>query len=534
MAHNSTLVQSGTSFYIVTEDGGWTELSEPSTVTITADRPPRFEVNRVHSVVVNSVTSGLIVDDSGIVLFLSPPAPTAAPTLAVGTAGALTGTFGVKYTVAIRDLDGNVVAESGFSPSASVALTADKLSVTTNEALAGLTAANYDSRYDVVRRFYRTAADGSAYFLWYTVENNTVDSAFEDDASDASIATLTAEALATAPFLSHIASHHDRLFGVDDATNRERLLYSESGLRWAWPTDNYFQLPQVKGDSQSGVTALMPRRDALGIAKTGMLLQLTGTDDADFRLTILSTSRGCVSQESAAIYDDKWYFLGQDGVYRWGEDGIQCISDGRVRSWFTSDTYFNREEFVNAFGAIDIIDKSYKLCLAPAGATTVTQWVEYDIATGTWWGPHETSAYTLTSALQLGGHSPKLALGTTGGCIVVQTDTRTDDGTTAIEVEAITTPIRVSDPPTTAYYGTLTLEVEPQPGGTLSVYPIVGELSESEDTAFSHDLTDPSTGLGRLGYGRFLKLRFYHNTVNQIIQLLGFEVDPVNIVGRRE
>jgi hypothetical protein len=123
--------------------------------------------------------------------------------------------------------------------------------------------------------------------------------------------------------------------------------------------------------------------------------------------------------------------------------------------------------------------------------------------------------------------------GTADGCIVVGSDTRSDDGDTAIEVEAITTPIKIVDPPITAYWGELIPEVAPQVGGTLSIYPIVGELSSSEGTVMSQDLTVATEGVGRLGYGRFLKLRFYNNTIEQIIQLLGFEVDPVSIVGRR-
>jgi hypothetical protein len=241
--HNSSLVQSGTSFYILSEDGSSTELTEPSTVTITDDRPPRFEVNGVHAVVVNSVDQGLIVDDNGIVLFLSPPAPTAAPTLSSGTAGALTGTYSVKYTFAIKDLAGNIVAESGFSPSASTgAIAAKKITASNLQTLTGLTAANYDDRYVVVRRLYRTTTGTSTYFLWYTIADNTT-TTVTDDTSDASINTLAAEALATAPFLSNIASFRERLFGVDDSSNREELLYSEAGLRWAWPTDNLFTAP---------------------------------------------------------------------------------------------------------------------------------------------------------------------------------------------------------------------------------------------------------------------------------------------------
>ena len=534
MAHNSTLIQSGTNLYIVSEDGGAVELSEPSTVTISQTRLPRFEVNGVHAVVVNSADQPLIVDDNGIVLFMSPVAPTAAPTLAASAgAGALTGTYRVKYTFAIRDLDEVIVAESGFSASASVTITAKEITVSSVQTLSGLTAANYDDRYEVVRRFYRTTNGGSVYFLWYTIEDNTT-TTFEDDATDATIAVTAADDLATVPFLSNVASFKERLFGVNDSENREELLYSESGLRWAWPTDNLFTMPQIKGDSQSGIVSLMPRRNALGIAKSSMMLSLTGTSDDDFKITTLSTSIGCVSHESAAIYRDNWYFLGLDGVYRWGEDGIHSVSDGKVRGWFTTDDYFERDEFVNAFGVIDVVDKSYKLFLVGVGDTTVTNWVEYDIESDTWWGPHETTAYAFRSAFPLGSHSPLVGVGTSTGYITVETETRSDNAATAIETEAITAPIRASDPPATSYFGTLTTEIEPQAAGTLSVYPIVGELSESEDTAFSHTMTDPTTGLGRLGYGRFLKLRFYHNTISQIVQFLGFEVDPVNVVGRRE
>jgi hypothetical protein len=296
-------------------------------------------------------------------------------------------------------------------------------------------------------------------------------------------------------------------------------------------------MPQIKGDAQSGITALMPRRDALGIAKSNMLVQLTGTGDDDFRLVVLSTSVGCVSQESAAIYRDKWYFLGQDGVYRWGEDGLVSISDanerrGGVRSWFTTDNYFNREEFSLSFGMVDVIDKSYKLFLT--NLTDEIVWIEYDIESDTWWGPHRTDAYVITSTLRLGSHSPLSGVGTSLGYVGVDTADRQDDDDTAIEVEAITTPIIDTNPPVTSYFGSLSVEVEPQSSGELEIYPIVGELDDAEDTVLVHDLTEPTIAVGRLGYGRYLVLRFFADTISQITQILGFEVDPVNTIGRRQ
>lgn len=531
MPHTSNLIQSGEALYVVTEDGGQATLTLPSTVTLTDERKPRFEVNKVHAVVVNSVDQPIIVDDNGIVLFLSPIAPSVAPTTAVGAAGALTGTYQVKYTFAIRDLDENVVAESGFSPTSTVVLTADKLTVSALALLTGLTPANYNARYEVVRRVYRTTAGTSTFFLWYTVEDNTT-TTFSDDATDASLAAFAADALGTVPYLSHVASFRDRLFGINDSEDREKLLYSEVGLRWAWPTDNYFRAPQVKGDSQSGVTALMPRREALGLAKSNMLMQLTGTSDDDFRIVVLSTTIGAINQESVCTFRDEVYFLGYDGVYRWTDSGIDNLSDGRVRSWFTTDEYFNRSIFNESFAVVDPIEKSYKLYLASADSDEIDCWVEYDIETNTWWGPHISAAYEFTSAFQLSSHTPLIGAGTSDGFITVDTDTRSDDTDTAIAVEAIMTPI-VNDPPVTSYWGKLSIEVEPDTG-TLSIYPTVGELDDAEGTVIEHDLSDPHTALERLGYGRYVTLRLTHETVDQTVQILGMEIDPVNRVGKRE
>lgn len=534
MAHNSTLVQSGTSLYAVSEDGSSVDLTEPSTVTLSATKPARFEVSRKWAVVVNTTTQPLIVDDSGIVLFLSPLAPTAAPTLAASSgAGGLTGTFQVKYTFAIRDLDANLVAESGFSASASVTITEKKINVSSIQTMPGLTAANYNARYEIVRRFYRTAAGGSAYFLWYTIGDNTT-TTFEDDTSDAAIAATAANALGTVSFLSHIGSFRDRLFGLDDSTNRERLLYSEAGLPWAWPTANFFDMPQIKGDSQSGITAIIPRKEGLGLAKSNMLLQLTGSSDDDFRVVVLSSTVGAVNQETVASYRDDVYFLGQDGVYRWSENGLTCISDeGNVRSWFTTDDYFDRAEFVNAVGVIDPINQIYRLALTRTGQTEMDTWVSYDIIKGVWWGPHRTSAFAITAPVTVSKHSPTVAFGSDDGFVAIDTDTRADYGTVAIETNGTLAPIRAVDPPFHTYFGTLTTEIAPQSAGNLYIYPSVGEPDAVESPNFTHPLNTASVSVGRIGYGRFFWLRFYHNTLSQLVSILGFEVEPVNIVGRR-
>lgn len=528
-----TLVQSGTSLYTIAVDGSTALLTLPSTVSLAGARPMRTAVDGAYAVIANTPTKPLIVDDAGIVLFMSPNAPTLAPTLTQPNAGSLTGTFGVKYTFLILDLNNNIIAESGFSPSASITITSKKITVSDLQTLSGL-GSGITSRYKIWRRIYRTTNGTSTYFKWYDVEDNTT-TTFESDASDASIGAVAAPLLGTAPYLSHIASFRDRLFGVNNITSREQLLYAEAGRRWAWPSTNVIQAPQDKGDTQSGITALMPRREALGVAKSNMLLQLTGTSANDFRLVIISTTVGAVNQESVAKYRDAIYFLGLDGVYRWDEAGLTSLTDGRVSSWFNTSEYFNLAKLTSAIGVINPQKRSYLLFLPAKNSTVLNRWIEYDIDSNTWWGPHKSDVYTnIQSAFWLAGSQPTLGLGTNTGFVAVETLARNDGTTDPIELNGTLAPLRSEDPPQTSVWGRITTEVVPQTTGTLQVYPLVGEPQDDEGPALYHPLTIASAMLGRMGTGRYARLRFYHRTINQIVQILGLEINPVVILGRRQ
>jgi len=70
--------------------------------------------------------------------------------------------------------------------------------------------------------------------------------------------------------------------------------------------------------------------------------------------------------------------------------------------------------------------------------------------------------------------------------------------------------------------------------GIVTVTSSVGDLDTSVAGApFSYDMSLGRHRLGRLGVGKFMSLQFDHKTINQDVALYGYEVDPVNIIGRR-
>jgi len=529
---NTTLVQAGAAFYGMASDGSFTAMTAPTTATVSATNKPRFTVDGAFAVVVNSVAPPLIADDSGILLFLSPAAPTVAPTVAATVSGTLTGTYFVKYTFIILDTNSTLIAESDFSPvSASVSPSSKKISVSALQLMSGL-GTSIDPRYTVQRRLYRTTNGTTTYFKWLDVADNTTTTAV-DDASDASLATFSAPTLGSIASLSHVANFGGRLFGVAIGTARDVLRYTETAARWAWPAANIFTMPQVPGDPQAGITALMPRRDALGIAKANMFIELRGVSDANFSTVILSSTVGTLNQETVASFRDMVYFLSRDGVYSWSDAGLTNLAEGKVKAWFTTDTYFNRDLFSSAFAYIDINTGRYYLFLVSAGSTTVDRWVEYNIENNTWWGPHITAAYTPTSAFAIAAPTPTFAIGETVGFVTKESATRNDNTTSPIASDVITVPMTSESPPQTQYWGELYTEVTPQATGNLGIEVKVGEPADVYASKRYHPLKDGVFNTGRMGVGRWAQFRFTHNGLNEVLELIGFEINPVNKIGRR-
>lgn len=521
-----TVIQSGTDLQLINEDGLISApLTLPTGITLRTDVPPRFVVFGRYAIVVNTPSQPLIIDSTGAVRLLCPKAPRLAPILSAVAGGTLTGTYnGVRYTFITNDDFGNLISESDFSPASGSQAVANQF----------LQASSLDLSPDQIsgRRLYRPTTLGSTLFQWFDLDGNVL-TAGQDDLSDAGLSLVAAPILGTPPDLTLIAEFRDRLWGVD-RVDIDDLRHTEIGLAYAWPEDNVFPVPSVGSDSQ-GIKSLLPRREALGIGRQNQLLMMTGSDDTNFAITKLSQNCGVSSQDSVAVYRDVAYWLWEDGVYQWGDDGLLCLSDGKVRSWFATDDTFNRSMFQHAFGVVDPLRFKYRLYLWVAGSTTDLRWVEYDLKEKTWWGPHLTSAFSPTCSFILldGNLIPRPLVGSSTSRLYEEQDTRTDGTVTPIDFDVITKRYAEGEPDFDKYWGELSVVGKAQTAGRGEISIDAGELNATETSVEEWDMTNSRERLRRVGTGKHVQLEISNNEVGQDIELYGFEIDPVNILGRR-
>ncbi len=520
------VTQSGSALQILnTTTGVFTSLTLPTDVTLDATLMPRFAVYNKYVVLVNSPSRPLIIDLDGVVRLLTPQMPSTLPALSGVAGGSLTGTYLVKQSFRVEDADGNVITESDTG---SAALSA---SITANYLKASNLDVSVDSQI-TSSKLYRTTTGGSTFFPWFTVDGNTQNNAM-DDLSDALLDNIAMPILGSAPDLTLIAEWRGRLWGVA-RSEPENLRFTEAGRMYAWGALNTLPIPRLGEDSR-GVIALAARREALVVGRRNSLHQIAGNSLADFRPIKISENVGIESQETVKVYRDTAYFLWKDGVYELGSDGVKCISDGKVRSWFTTDSYFNRARFQYAFGMIDPIRNRYILFLANAGDSVENRWVEYDINDKTWWGPHKTDAVTtLTSSFIAPDANDVLfpVIGNSTGFLWKQQATATDDTATGIALDVDTKFFDGLTPDIEKYWGELSIIGKVQSAGTLTITPKAGYLDAVAQTAISHTMSTGRQRLRRIGTGKLMQLNFSHSTAGEPVEIYGVEV-PYHELGRR-
>jgi len=518
----------GSKVQLAFTDGTIQDVTLPTGVSVVANTPARFAILGRNVVVTNAVTRPIWIDPDGIARLLTLSSPAIAPTVAAGAAGSLTGTFGaVKVTFAIKDSAGNILVESDYGPaSGNVALTSDALALSAIP-ISGDVSCN-------CRRIYRPlVGPGAVYYHVVDLDDNTTTS-LETDVVDAAVTNVPADPLGGAPSKIELVATWKNRVWAKNPNNPDETVFSEDGSIYQFPDENAFAI-KPEGQDERGLTAYLARRDELGVGKRDMLAKIVGDSDEDFAVITVVVGVGPVSQESVVVIQDVAYFLGEEGVYKWDAQGVECVSDAKVRDWFTSDTYFARSEFENAVAHYDPQLNAYVLGLAAVGSTTVDRWVHYDLETKTWWGPHKTGLSVSFGSMALIENANDIALpvfGASDGRIYKKQATFTDGAATAIDFDVDTRFFSGDAPDVTHYWGMPTILSKILGSGTLTITPKVGRLNASAGTAISHTMTLGRERLPRLGIGALLQLNLRQATNAVGAQIYGIEI-PWHEVGRR-
>lgn len=537
------IAQGGASLYKMDlTTGVATALTLPTGVTIDSTRKPRFAVLNNWVALVNSPSRNLVIDPEGTVRVMVPRPPTHGPTLA-GSGTGLTGAYQMKVSYVVLNSDGELLMESPLSPtSASFTAANQSLSVT---RIA-------QSTDDITnRRLYRTSAGGSTYFQLMDIEGN-VATAVLNGTADASLSLLPAlsATLTTPPGtvsgvrMKMITEWKSRLWGVaDDLSLLDTVFISETNKVYAWP-NSIIAFPT--GQDGQGIIGFAARKNQLGLLKrTGVVAIIgasgsTGIALGNMQIQQLTnpkeTTAGTGSPDTIVVVNDAAYWLGNDGVYEWTDAGLKNISRESVHPWFTTDTYFNRSQFANAFAKYNKRTNSYELHLPNAGSSNIDRWVSFNLTNREWYGPHQTAAFTPSHAAHLMDDSglPIALVGGTDGVVYVANQSTFRDGASSIiDFDCYGPFHNVGEADYEKHWGQLSMLTKIESGGTLSITPYVGRLDAAAQTAISADLTKGREVLRRLGDGAYARLRMRQNTLNQNVTVYGYEVNPVFVNGRR-
>ena len=529
------IVQAGSTLVAVTPAGVATVLTLPAGVTIDATRRASFAVLGRRVVVTYAPSINLWIDPLDLTVYpLAILPPVLAPVTAVGTGTGLTGAYTWWTSFTVKNDQGTLLAESPLS--------APTIALTLANQGGALTAIPISADPSVTgRRQYRSVAGGTIPFQVVDLDDN-VSTTWNDTLADASLALLPADpALGVPPGsgpgegLRYVIAWRDRLWAVGTAfAVRDQLLFSEQFTAYAWPAANAVTA-SPEGEDAFGITGLAPRRDELGVFKRGRILKVVGSTPEDFEVITVAEGVGCIAAESVVVIRDIAYFLGLDGVYTFGPQGVTPISRDKVDPWFLSDDYFNRDRFAYASGGYNQITDTYDLHLAAVGSTVNDRWVSYDILRQEWLGPHRTGKFTPTARALLraasGAYLP--VMGSSDGYLYQMNQAgASDGGDTAIAIDWITKWYHGNAPDIMHRWLQPSVFTRKQAAGTLVITPRVGDLDASDGATLSVPLTTDRTKLARLGVGRLVRLQFTHSTNAQDVEVFGFEL-PFSEIGRR-
>lgn len=531
------IAQAGDSLYSIDpETGDYVELTLPSGVTLRTDARPRFAALNRWVVMTNTPSENLAISGLGDVFLLTLDEPATAPTLATNSTG-LYGHYKYRVSFVIKSDEGEIGTESKLGPTGEIDLDNEGVNLTA----IPVSSDTAPTGYYLARRIYRTTQDGSLFYHLADINDNTT-TTYSDQADDAGLSILPFKStvLSDPPGSDDDGIHmkllvmwKKRLWGVsDNPPDVSQIFFTDDNSISNWG-NSLIQLHP--GDDDQGVVALVPRRDQLLVLTRTGVQMITGSSSADFNIVDVTVNKaGCIAPDSVVSVGDDTFWLGPDGVYRYGTDGVENITNQTVAPWFKKDVYFNREEFPNAFAKYNELLDQYELHLPAFGSEDMDRWVAYNRTNKRWYGIHSTTAFTPTSAVRAvnAAGQPVIAMGGSDGFIYLQNQvTYADDGE-AIEFDVIGPFHHDDSPDVNHHWGQLSILTRVEDAGTLRVIPTVGEGNSFPGATQRHDLTKGRELLKIIGDGRMCRLRFYNNEVSQGVSIYGYEL-PVSEVGRR-
>lgn len=322
-ALGSTSIFSGLYGHFFEAYNGWTTIV--STEPVSAVEWSKKLYRSAATTVGIDYPSVVLSNGSSRRLGIEPPA--AAPTVAVGAAGVLTGTYNYIFTY----YDTDTGFESAPSPvSADLVLTAEQASLSVMPADPNNVANK--------KRIYRVGGSLTAFSLVATIDDTTT--TYVDNTADSSIpgnALETSGWLAPVADLKYFTEYNGMLFGAVNNT----LYVSVIGKFFAFPAEY-----QITIDTY--ITGIAKLSNLLIVFTKTKGYAIFGDSPITLSKTIIFSSQGCINHHTIGYLNQALIWVSKDGICSATSADVNLVSMQKLKG-ISFDSAINAVVYSNVY-----------------------------------------------------------------------------------------------------------------------------------------------------------------------------------------
>lgn len=170
------------------------------------------------------------------------------------------------------------------------------------------------------------------------IAGNGVDATLKWDGSTATFVHLEGGA----PKMGSLALHYERVWGVGDKNNPNRLYYSQSFAPEIWDFTEeqgagFFEIPTWDGGKCIGIGVVA---DEVIVFKTRNIFRFVGTYPGEYAKYNVFSTTGAIAERSIANNKANAFFLAQDGIYVYNgnsaikiSSAVQTVIDSMTKNY---------------------------------------------------------------------------------------------------------------------------------------------------------------------------------------------------------
>lgn len=415
-------------FILVDDAGGINNLQDNGTLTaysdtMTGTTPPDFETAMNLCFIVNGASPWKI-DSTGLDTQIFGIVAPAAPSIAAGGAGVMTG----DYQVALSYYNDETGHESSTSPVSTITLAAQQLVVTLPTPT--------DPQVDFIRIHIRKTTLSAVLFMvttgtgydpngqgWAVGTASVTLDLSDSDINGFIIRSPDEDENDPPPAnLKYLCWHQQRMFGSDG----QNLFYSKLGYPESWDPENEEPVSEDDGEL---ITGLHSVGGVLLIYKTSSVHGLYGDDPKSWYLRLLDADTGCTSHRSIVTVEGRTYWWSQRGPVQLRMESQTADPIGFALIGETlSSTVLNHGQFHRVVCAPDYANQRVVFGVADVGETRQTRLLPFSYRLQRWesdkWDPMDAASLAEYRASTDIGY---MVLGNYAG-EVLKFDSATNDG----------------------------------------------------------------------------------------------------------